>query len=99
MSISKDLREQLSTESKSKITPDKKQKVTEMLGFMSVIAYEGVKEDIKALLKEDYRKELEGYILALSRIMKHKDAWDCIQSAFKESNDHIPKKYYRLFGQ
>lgn len=96
MSISKNLGQQLASDNKN--DPQQKQKITEMLGFMSVLAYEGIKEDIRSFLKEGYQKELDGYVLALSRMMKHKDAWDCIYNAFKETSNHLPNRYYKLFG-
>ena len=41
---------------------------------------------------------LDGYILALSRIIEKPIAWKCISQAFKQMNVEIPEKYYIVFN-
>lgn len=94
MSISQDLIKQFHT---AKNTPDNS--VSQMLGFIASSALEGIVSDINNMLNNELFTELDGYVLALSRIVKHEIAWVCIKQAFEQSHQHLPKRYYSLFGQ
>lgn len=66
---------------------------------MGDIAVEGVTLDLQKMIDEGLRIQLDGYVLALSRLMKHKTAWKCLVESFSSRNESIPKRFYKLFGQ
>jgi hypothetical protein len=70
-----------------------------MLGLMGDIAIEGVTKDMQRMIDDGLRTELNGYILALSRLMKHDTAWKCLIEAFSAKSESIPKRFYVLFGK
>lgn len=76
-----------------------KQTVATMLGLMGSIAVETIMTDISGMIDKNMFKELDGYIFALSRIMRHDMAWQCIVHSFAEKNEPIPAKYYSHFKQ
>ena len=73
--------------------------IAAMLGIEASNMVEVIIADIAKMIEQDYRKPLEGYVLCLSRIMKHTIAWNCITEAFSQKNEKVPSKYYELFGQ
>lgn len=96
MSTSKELREQISRPTKNKIDSSA---ISDMLGFVGTMAVDFIKNDIKLLIQKDMRKELDGYVLALSRIVKHNIALDCVKIAYESCIEPVPKKYLRLLGE
>lgn len=76
-----------------------KDTVASMLGLMGSIAVETIMSDIGQMLDKKMYHELDGYILALSRIMRHDMAWQCIVHVFADKNEPVPAKYYPQFGQ
>lgn len=72
---------------------------SEMLGITFNNQVETIIDDISSMIKSDYRKALDGYILCLSRIIKHNIAWTCIERGFSQENEKIPSKYYVKFNQ
>ena len=78
---------------------EKKDAVASMLGLMGSIAVETIMSDISRMLDKKLFTELDGYVLALSRIMRHDMAWQCIIHVFTDKNEPIPTKYYSEFGQ
>lgn len=99
MSISKELRERF-TKEPEKDTSDLAQ---ELLKGTFALASEDMAEvvisDISGMLRLDYRKALDGYILCLSRIISHERAWDYISEAFQACGEKVPAKYYERFGR
>ena len=71
----------------------------EMLGITSAGMSEAIISDIVGMIDKGYRRNLEGYILCLSRIVKHDMAWDCITVAFAKQKESVPAKYYQLFNK
>ena len=69
-----------------------------MIGLMGDIAIEGVTKDMQQMISDGLRLPLDGYILALSRLMKHDTAWKCLVEAFSSKGESIPKRFYPLFG-
>lgn len=67
------------------------------LGLLGNMAQDAVVGDISNLIDAGMRKELDGYIFALSRIMKHDLAWESINKAFHCKKEPIPKKYFSYF--
>lgn len=100
-SFSKNLREQFQNTS----APDKDKtketiaanEVSQMLGFIGSMAVDVVFSDLKQMIEKNKRTEIDGYVLALSRIMKHDIAFECIEHAFREKGEPMPKKYRSLF--
>lgn len=81
--------------------PDRKEQkdsIATMLGLMGSIAIESIMADLKRMIEKSMHKEIDGYVLALSRIMRHDLAWQCIVQSFSESNEPIPSQYYSEFG-
>lgn len=78
---------------------EKKDTVASMLGLMGSIAVETIMSDIGRMLDKKLFTELDGYVLALSRIMRHDMAWQCIIHVFADKNEPVPAKYYSQFGQ
>ena len=101
MKPGQELAQQFAQENKQK--PDNVQKQTsalsELLGITAMNMVNTITDDIANMIQTGYTKEIEGYILCLSRIMKHDTAWECIQDGFKRTNEKIPQKYYALFGK
>lgn len=93
-SFSKQLREQVSTKHKETIPANE---VSQMLGFIGSMAVDVVFNDLKQMIEKNKRAEIDGYVLALSRIMKHEIALECVEHAFREKGEPLPKKYNSLF--
>ncbi len=99
MSVSKELREQLSDKPENKSEQIDPTTITKMLGFMGNVAAEMVITDIQQLIEKKLRQQLDGYIFALSRIMRHELAWKCIITAFSDKAEPVPQKYFPYFGK
>lgn len=96
MSTPKELRNRFSTQDKpSGVTTN----VSELLGLTIKDMEDTIVSDIAAMIEKGYRAPLEGYILCLSRIMKHETAWNHIVDAFRQQNEEVPKRYYPYFGR
>jgi len=54
--------------------------------------------DALAMIKNDQRERLDGYIYCLSRIISHEVALTQIQRAYKDVGESIPKYYLQLFN-
>jgi hypothetical protein len=98
-SVSKQLRERFRNQGQNPQSPEASEAAAEMLGFVSRMAVEAILADISKMLASAKMRELDGYIFALSRIMKHDLAWDCIKKSFEEKKMTIPAKYFEQFGQ
>lgn len=97
-SYSKKFRDQLipqQTKPKEKIPSSQ---VSQMLGFIGSMAYEVMLNDIKGMINKNMRTELDGYVFAISRVVKHDLALKCLQQAFKEMTEPLPQKYLSLFA-
>lgn len=94
-SFSKQLREDLDQEQKK--IPSQ-ESIAQMLGFLGSTVTEIIQSDIGKMIDRGMRKEIDGYILSLSRIMRHDLAWKCILSAFSVKNESVPTKYYTQFN-
>jgi len=77
----------------------KSEDVVAMIGLMGAFAMETVVTDLSRMIDKNLRKEVDGYVLALSRIMRRDFAWECIKNVFKSKNEPIPAEYYGHFGQ
>ena len=96
MAAGKELRERFAEKDSS--APDASA-VAEMLGITAINMANTVTDDVEAMIKQGHRKSLEGYVLCLSRIIRHANAWVYIEEAFKRTGESIPGKYYALFGK
>lgn len=83
-----------------KSSPDEEKNRT-ILGMLGVEQYMvgTISRDLKQLIKKDNRVAIDGYVLAMSRIMKHAAAWDCLVKAFTESGETVPQKFQSMFGK
>lgn len=96
MSIGRDLEKQFQeTHSKE----DTASAISGLLGITAENMGNTIIDDIASMIRKGYRDALEGYILCLSRIIRHSVAWKCIGEAFGKTGEKIPQKYYELFGQ
>jgi len=106
MSIGRDLERTLSSLKEPVIQKDQnglpvtsqQQTVVNMLGLMGSIAADTIISDIQRMLDKNLNSQLDGYIFALSRIMRHDLAWQCISEAFRGKNKLVPDKYYPHFN-
>ena len=73
--------------------------VADMISLMGDIAIEGVTKDMQKMIDGGFRMSLDGYVLALSRLMKHDTAWKCLVEAFSSKGESIPKRFYPMFGR
>lgn len=96
MSIGRDLEKQFQ-ETRSKDTTSVA--IAELIGITAKNMGDTIIDDISTMIQKGFREALEGYILCLSRIIKHSIAWKCIGEAFGKTGEKIPQKYYELFGQ
>lgn len=78
---------------------EQKETVANMLGLMGSNAVESIMSDIEKMIDRNLRSELDGYVLALSRIMRHDLAWQCIVNIFGDKNLPIPHYYFGQFGK
>lgn len=73
--------------------------VADVLGIIKEEMQDTIVADISAMIEKNYRPALEGYVLCLSRIIRHDVGWKCITKAFSAKNEKVPQKYYAQFGQ
>lgn len=92
MSFGRDMQKQSQDASKDA------SKVAAILGFIGSSAAEMVTKDIEKLLDRNMLKELDGYVLAISKIMKHEIGWQCIVEAFAQKGKSIPQDYFKQFN-
>lgn len=90
------LREQFQSEKKTSIDPSA---VYQMIGLMGNIAANTIILDIDEMISLEKRKELDGYVFALSRIMRHEAAWEYITEGFSRKKETVPERYAPYFGQ
>lgn len=72
--------------------------ITQMLGFVGQMAVNGIQSDIELMIEKNKWRELDGYIFALSKIMKHDLAWACIEKSFANKKISVPPKYKPYFS-
>lgn len=73
--------------------------INALLNFIGNEAQKMITEDICDMIEKNMYRQLDGYVLSLSRIMKHETAWNCIIKAFANKNEPIPPCYYQQFGK
>ncbi len=78
--------------------PDEKTSVANLIGLMGTMAVDTIVADIGHMIDKGLRKEIDGYVLALSRIMRHDFAWKCVVTAFAKKHEPTPSKYAPYFG-
>ncbi len=96
MSIGRDLEKQFQ---ETHSEDAKRAGISELLGITAKNMGDTIIDDLATMIKKGFREALEGYVLCLSRIIKHSIAWKCIGEAFGKTGEKIPQKYYELFGQ
>jgi len=96
MSIGRDLEKQFQ-QTNNPETANKA--VSELLGITAKNMGDIIVSDIAGMIEQGFREALEGYVLCLSRIIKHDTAWKHIAVAFNKHEEKVPQKYYALFGQ
>lgn len=95
--LGRDLERQLQSD-ENRFTVDKNT-ISNVLNFLSFATAETIAADIRYMLEKEHPQELDGYVFALSRLMKHDSAWAIITTAFSEQKSTIPPKYYKHFGK
>ena len=78
--------------------PADSKSVATMLGLMGSMATEMIISDLGTMIDKKMQAQLDGYVLALSRIMRHDIAWQCVVKAFSDKKMSIPEKYGPQFG-
>ena len=73
--------------------------VANSLGFIATQHKDAIIHDINQLVQKDRLRELDGYILALSRCMEHDLAWHCLSEVYQLCLRPIPDKYYLIFNK
>ena len=95
MSIGRDLEKQF----QETHSEDTASAISELLGITAKNMGNIIIDDLASMIQRGFHEALEGYVLCLSRIIKHSLAWKCIGEAFGKTGEKIPTKYYKLFGQ
>lgn len=79
--------------------------IKKSLGIIAFEMVDTIRSDIENVLKNETNENKEltrymmnGYVLALSRILEKDVAWQCICSSYKKMNVEIPEEYYNVFG-
>ncbi len=104
MSASKDLRDSINQNENNSSTnkTTNSSEIESTLSSLLGITYHNMNDilisDITKMIEDGQKYSLDGYVLCLSRIIKHELAWDCINAAFNKQKEHIPGKYYQLFN-
>lgn len=98
MSISKELRERFA-QPEEKDTSGISPIIAEALGIASEDLEEVIVGDISAMIDKGFRRNMEGYIFCLSRILDHAKCWKYINRAFNNRNEKVPGRYHQQFGQ
>jgi len=78
---------------------NEKETLANIIGLMGSMTIEVILSDINKMLESNKRENLDGYIFALSRLLRHDLAWQCIVEAFSDHNEPVPFKYYPQFGK
>jgi len=87
--------------SKPKIEIEIKAQEELLMSALGVVANnmeESVISDISGMIEKEDRRAIDGYVLCLSRIMKHENAWNFICKAFQSKGEAVPSKYRKAFG-
>lgn len=81
------------------------QQLKEMVGIIGFEMIHTITTDVATFLKrrtdqnaDKVEAALDGYMLALSRIIEKNVAWKCVEEAFSSQNVDVPTKYYDLFN-
>ena len=76
----------------------------QMIGIIANEMKEIIKDDLSTMVaqldspnQKLIKVALDAYVLALSRIVEFKVAWECIESVFKNNHRDIPSTYYEIF--
>jgi len=72
--------------------------ISQVLGIIGSTMTEVIESDIGKMIERDLRQEIDGYVLALSRIMRHDLGWKCILNAFASKQETVPAKYKSYFN-
>ena len=99
MSFGKELRQQLEQQTKPANEQRAAREIAEVLGIVARGAADAVIDDMVAMIAHAYWKQLDGYVLALSKIMAHDLAWECVLKAFERQKATPPPKYQSLLAK
>ena len=80
-------------------------KIKELVGVVSFEIGTLVTDDLCSILERKGEDNvavvdaaMDGYILALSRIVETQVAWRCICDSFRNQDKEIPDRYYKVFN-
>ena len=76
---------------------DAKQLISKIIGLTMANLDNAVVDDICKMIEEDRREGIDGYVLCLSRVLRHDVAQDLIKKAFESKNEKPPAKYKLIF--
>lgn len=72
--------------------------VANMIGLTLRGAADAVVSDIGMLIEASKWDAVDGYVLALSRILSHERAYEMISKAFTQKGHKLPSKYSAILG-
>lgn len=72
--------------------------ILEHLGVIGSNAAGQIISDIELMIERKLETQLDGYVLAISRVLKSTNAAHCIETAYKSKNMSVPDKYTSHLG-
>lgn len=84
---------------KPEIPPQQKEAIANLVGLVVSGFDETVISDLSTLIQQGRREGINGYVLCLSRVVRHELGWELVKKAFEQEKEKVPSKYNRLFGQ
>lgn len=76
-----------------------KRALANLIGLTMANMDHAIQQDIIDMIDAGRREGIGGYILCLSRVIRHDLAWELITKAFESKGEKPPTKYQKLFGQ
>lgn len=76
-----------------------KQAIVNLVGLTLMNLDFAVHQDLCEMIEKGHREGIDGYVLCLSRVVRHELGWELLTKAFEEKGEKVPSKYQRFFGQ
>ena len=77
----------------------------EMVGIVKEEMNRTIREDMVTILSRKTAKNeknveaaMDGYVLAISRLMETNLAWMCLLEAYHKCKQEVPHKYFKIFN-
>jgi len=70
-----------------------------LLGIIQEGMDEVIPSDLKTMLENNLRQQMDGYVLCMARILEMDRAWSYIEKVFSDERVNIPETYFKLFNR